>query len=72
MTDDKTKVLKLEVSDANVIIIEDEKGGITIKNQSGAMISVGPTGITIDNGQGAKIVLQGPKVDVNDGALEVI
>ena len=25
----------------------------------------------IDNGQGAKIVMQGPKVDVNDGALVV-
>jgi|HubBroStandDraft_6_1064221.scaffolds.fasta_scaffold791117_1 hypothetical protein len=69
---DKKKVLNLQVSDYNVIIIEDETGGITIKNKQGAMISVGPQGITLDNGQGAKIVLQGPSVNVNDGALEVI
>jgi hypothetical protein len=66
------KEMKLQISDYNVITIADENGGIVIKNKSGAMISVSAEGITIDNGQGAKIVLQGPKVDINDGALEVI
>jgi len=33
---------------------------------------VSDTGITISNGQGATILMNGPAVTVNDGALEVI
>lgn len=47
-------------------------GGITLETSGGQKIKVLATGIEIDNGQGAKITLQGPKVDVNSGALEVI
>jgi len=36
------------------------------------MISINETGITISNGQGATIVLTGPSVTVNQGALQVI
>jgi hypothetical protein len=36
-----------------------------------AVISVSDSGIIIDNGQGASIVLTGPALTVNDGALEV-
>jgi hypothetical protein len=68
----KPKQLKLHVDDSNVIIVEDSSGGITIKNGSGASITVGSDGIVLDNGQGAKLTLKGPKVDVNDGALEVV
>ena len=35
-------------------------------------ISVSDAGIAIDNGQGARIVLHGPAVTINGGALEII
>ena len=40
--------------------------GLTVK------LSLGPAGITIDGGKGAKIELQGIKVSINGGALEVM
>jgi hypothetical protein len=36
------------------------------------MISISDTGIIISNGQGATIMMNGPAVTVNQGALEVI
>lgn len=47
-------------------------GGVTLETPSGMKISIGMTGIEINNGMGAKIVLTGPQVSVNDGALEVL
>jgi hypothetical protein len=46
-------------------------GGILIKSVTGASISISPTGIIIQNGQGASIMLTGPTVTVNAGALIV-
>jgi uncharacterized protein involved in type VI secretion and phage assembly len=46
-------------------------GGIMLKSQSGALILVNDVGITISNGQGATIVMAGPSVTVNSGALVV-
>jgi len=46
-------------------------GGILLKAATGAMIMVNEIGITISNGQGATIVLAGPTVTVNNGALVV-
>ena len=46
-------------------------GGILMKTTTGAMISVSDVGITISNGKGATIVLAGPTVTVNAGALVV-
>jgi uncharacterized protein involved in type VI secretion and phage assembly len=46
-------------------------GGILLRTASGAMIMVNDIGITITNGQGATIVLAGPTVTINDGALVV-
>jgi uncharacterized protein involved in type VI secretion and phage assembly len=46
-------------------------GGILLKTATGALISINETGITISNGQGATIVLAGPSVTVNEGALVV-
>lgn len=68
----KKKELKLGVSDDNLIILSDGSGGIVIKNASGASITVSSEGIVLDSGQGAKLTLKGPKVDVNEGALEVV
>src|SRR5690606_30953579 len=47
-------------------------GGITLETASGQKISLSPTGVEVDNGMGAKITMQGPQVNINDGALEVM
>jgi uncharacterized protein involved in type VI secretion and phage assembly len=46
-------------------------GGILLKTATGAMIMVNDVGITISNGKGATIVMTGPTVTVNAGALVV-
>jgi len=46
-------------------------GGILIKSTTGALISVNDLGITISNGKGASIVMSGPSVTINSGALVV-
>jgi hypothetical protein len=46
-------------------------GGILMKTATGAMIMVNDVGITISNGKGATIVMTGPTVTVNAGALVV-
>jgi hypothetical protein len=46
-------------------------GGIMLKSTTGAMIIVNDTGIYIQNGKGASIVMVGPTVTVNAGALVV-
>jgi uncharacterized protein involved in type VI secretion and phage assembly len=59
----------------NTLMISDTPGptgGILLKAASGALISINDMGITISNGQGATIVMTGPAVTVNEGALEVV
>ena len=59
----------------NTLLISDvpgPTGGILLKSSTGALISVSDTGITISNGQGATIIMTGPAVTVNEGALEVV
>jgi uncharacterized protein involved in type VI secretion and phage assembly len=46
-------------------------GGILMKTATGAMIMVNDVGITISNGKGATIVMTGPTVTINAGALVV-
>ena len=46
-------------------------GGILLKTATGAMISVSDIGITISNGKGAMIVMTGPTVTINAGALTI-
>jgi hypothetical protein len=36
------------------------------------MISISDVGITITNGQGATIMMTGPSVTINEGALQII
>jgi uncharacterized protein involved in type VI secretion and phage assembly len=64
---------KMLKTDSATITLDDTPGagGITLETTGGQKIEILATGITIDNGQGAKITLQGPKVDVNSGALEI-
>ena len=65
------KVLK---TDAATITINDLPGvgGIKIETTTGMKIEINAMGIEINNGQGASIKLNGPKVSLNDQALEVI
>jgi uncharacterized protein involved in type VI secretion and phage assembly len=59
----------------NTLMISDTPGptgGILLKTTAGAMLSISDTGIIIDNGQGATILMTGPAVTVNEGALEVV
>lgn len=59
----------------NTLVISDvpgPTGGIILKSTSGAFIAINDIGITIDNGQGATIVMAGPSITVNEGALQVV
>jgi uncharacterized protein involved in type VI secretion and phage assembly len=59
----------------NAVVISDlpgPTGGVMLKSTSGATIIVNDTGIYIENGKGASIVMVGPSVTVNEGALVVI
>ena len=47
-------------------------GGIMIKSATGATLIVNDTGIYIQNGKGASIIMAGPTVTINNGALVVV
>lgn len=59
----------------NTMMVSDlpgPTGGIVLKSTTGASIIVNDTGIYIQNGKGASIVMVGPSVTINQGALTVI
>lgn len=65
----------IQTTGQNMLLISDvpgPTGGILFKASTGAFISICDTGITISNGQGATIVMNGPAVTVNEGAMEVV
>jgi uncharacterized protein involved in type VI secretion and phage assembly len=64
------KILKTEVG---TITLDDSRGagGITIETRAGMKIVINSQGIEIDDGQRGKIKLSGPKVSINDTALEI-
>lgn len=47
-------------------------GGIMLKSTTGATIIVNDTGIYIQNGKGASIVMTGPTVTINAGAMVIV
>jgi uncharacterized protein involved in type VI secretion and phage assembly len=58
----------------NAIVVSDlpgPTGGIMLKSTTGATVIVNDTGIYIQNGKGASIVMTGPTVTVNEGALVI-
>jgi hypothetical protein len=64
----------LQTTLQNGLLISDlpgPTGGIILKSATGAAIIVNDTGIYIQNGKGASIVMVGPTVTVNAGALVV-
>jgi len=65
----------LQTSLQNAVVISDlpgPTGGIMLKSTTGASIIVNDTGTYIQNGKGASIVMTGPTVTVNNGALVVV
>ena len=65
----------LESGLKSIIMISDlpgPTGGILLKSSTGASIKINDLGITISNGKGAKIVMTGPSVNVNNGSLVVM
>jgi uncharacterized protein involved in type VI secretion and phage assembly len=64
----------IQTTGQNALMISDAPGptgGILLMSSSGAMISISDVGITISNGQGATIMMTGPTVTINEGALAV-
>ncbi len=58
----------------NGIVISDvpgPTGGIMLKSTTGATIIVNDTGIYIQNGKGASIIMTGPTVTINAGAMVI-
>jgi hypothetical protein len=47
-------------------------GGIVLKSLTGATLVVNDAGIFIQNGNGASIMMVGPAVDINMGALTIV
>ncbi|MFC7737925.1 phage baseplate assembly protein V [Roseomonas sp. GCM10028921] len=59
----------------NTLAISDvpgPAGGIMLRSPTGATLIVNDTGIYIQNGKGASLVMVGPTVNINNGALAVI
>ncbi len=65
----------LQTTAQNAIVVSDlpgPTGGIMLKSTTGAAIIVNDTGIYIQNGKGASILMTGPTVTINNGALVVV
>jgi uncharacterized protein involved in type VI secretion and phage assembly len=65
----------LQTMGQNTMMISDlpgPTGGIMLKSLTGASIIVNDTGIYIQNGKGASIIMTGPMVNINTGALTII
>jgi uncharacterized protein involved in type VI secretion and phage assembly len=59
----------------NSLVISDlpgPTGGIMLKSTTGAFIVVNDTGIYIQNGKGAGIIMTGPTVTINNGAMVIV
>lgn len=65
----------LQTAGQNALVISDlpgPTGGLMLKSATGATLIVNDTGIYIQNGKGASLVMTGPTVNVNAGALTVV
>jgi uncharacterized protein involved in type VI secretion and phage assembly len=68
------KKTMIKTDGGNSILLDDTPGigGITLETSGGQKIKLSATGIEIDNGMGGTITLVGPKVAINNDALEVM
>jgi hypothetical protein len=46
-------------------------GGIALRTPHGAVVEVNDTAITISNGEGASIIMKGPTISFNEGAMTI-
>jgi uncharacterized protein involved in type VI secretion and phage assembly len=68
------QAILLQTQAQNMILVSDvpgPTGGIMLKTSTGALLTINDVGITISNGKGASILMNGPTVTVNQGALVV-
>ncbi|RZA31205.1 MAG: baseplate assembly protein [Lysobacteraceae bacterium] len=49
----------------------DPRSALSLRTSDGAGIAIGPAGIVLDNGKGASVLLSGPAVSINHGALDI-
>jgi hypothetical protein len=61
----------------NTVLISDAPptpltGGIILRSPTGAMLVVNDAGVFIQNGKGASLMMVGPMVTINNGALVVL
>ena len=64
----------MQTAGQNAFVISDlpgPTGGLMLKSTTGASIIVNDTGIYIQNGRGASLIMTGPTVTINNGALVV-
>lgn len=64
----------IQTTGQNTLSISDAPGpagGLLLKSTTGALIMINDVGITLSNGKGATIVMAGPAVTINNGALVV-
>ena len=67
-----TPNIHLQTSTGTAITLSDNPAQqVMVKTATGAMITIGTSGIVMTNGQGASIALSGPSVIINNGALTV-
>lgn len=71
-TPDKVTVIKTQSCTLTLSDLPGPLGGVTIETQAGMKIVLTTTGVEITDGMGATIKMQGPKVTINDPALEVM
>ena len=55
----------------SVTLSDNPAQQVFIKTATGAMIMIGAAGVNIINGQGASIMMAGPSVIINNGALTI-
>jgi len=75
LTPPAVQAITLQTPLQNGLTISDlpgPSGGIMLKSATGATLIVNDTGIYIQNGKGASIVMTGPTVTVNAGALTIV
>ena len=66
----------IQTTGQNTFVMSDSaptpvSGGLVLKSPGGATIVVNDSGIYIQNGKGASLVMAGPTVTINNGALVI-
>jgi uncharacterized protein involved in type VI secretion and phage assembly len=68
------KKLMIKTEGGTTVTLDDTPGigGITLETAGGQKVAITGIGIEINNGMGGVIKIEGPKITLNNGALEVI